>query len=128
MWNLLGQWIVALRLFIVERGGRGRGSTAKFPKINPKTVYKCIRTCRMNDNYWKKNLRKTISPAFSLPSINPYFLQLGAQEYTCELILGNKLGLSNIDLIESLETWVVKCYKEKNCPSNVSTIPQNNSL
>ena len=54
----------------------------------------------------------------------PLLLQLGAQEYTCELILGNNVDLSKLDVTESLESWVVKCYKGKNCPSNVTTLPQ----
>lgn len=34
----------------------------------------------------------------------PLLLQLGAQEYTCELILGNNLDLSKLDITESLES------------------------
>ena len=62
----------------------------------------------------------------TLPSsVNkPQLLQLGAQEYTCELILGDNVDLPKFDVIEPLQSLVVTCYKGKYCPSNVTTIPQ----
>ena len=54
----------------------------------------------------------------------PLLLQLSAQEYTCEIILENNVDLPKLDVIEQLESWVVTCYKGKNCPSTVTKIPQ----
>ena len=61
----------------------------------------------------------------TLPSFinKPLLLQLGVQD-TCELILGNNMDLPRLDVIEPLENWVVTCYKGKNCPRTVTTIPQ----
>ena len=41
-----------------------------------------------------------------------------------ELILKDNLDLPKLDVIQSLESWVITCYKGKNYPSNVATIPQ----
>ena len=43
----------------------------------------------------------------------PLLLQLGAQEYICELILGYNVDLPKLNAIELLETWVVTCCKGK---------------
>ena len=65
----------------------------------------------MSHFYTPENVRK---PDTGLKWVNkPLLLQLGAQEYTCELILEDNVDLPKLDVIESLESWVVTCYKGK---------------
>ena len=76
-----------------------------------------------NQNYCEKDFRLKLYHSPSSAN-KPLLLQLGAQEYTYELIFGDNVDLSKPDVTEPRETWVVTCYTGKYCPSNVTTIPQ----